>query len=361
MSKLYTVIGRFQPLHKGHVDMINKVLAVRNKGDRVLILVGSSNKTRSLTNPLTYEEREQMILREFQGKGIEVQPLRDYDYNNDKWEHKLHDLLEKECGETHEAIIVGSNKEGDYLLREDWAWGLENLVVESYGGDLSASRIRKLVIDSGSPQDAIKHLTKNCRMFLLQNLTAINFLISECKVVSDYKESWSSAPFPPTFMATDAVVRDNNGKFLLIKRGGEVGTGDLALAGGFLEQELTHEANMKKELQEETTLNLDEVPHEIVTSWLCDAPNRAIRGRMTTYAFLVQLDGTFEEVDDSGCYYFKTTEGEIFEVTPNDDASGIAVLSLAELESAKLFNDHAGLIDKVLQLEEAKVPYTKNF
>ena len=358
MNKLFTIIGRFQPLHKGHVDMINKVIDVCDKDDKVLILVGSSNKTRSLKNPMTYEEREGMIRKEF-GNEVEILPLRDYDYNDHKWEVKLHELLDF-FSVGGEPVLVGSSKEGDDILRQDWARGLETLTVDSYGGDLSASRIRKMVIDSGSPEKAIKHLTKSVRLFLLQNPTAINFLISEGKVVRDYKESWSPAPFAPTFMATDAIVRDNNGKFLLIERGGEVGTGDLALAGGFLEQELTHEDNMKKELKEETTLDLDKVPHTIVTSWLCDAPERAIRGRMTTYAFLVQLDGVFCETPMQDVY-LKTEDGECFPVEPDDDASGISIMTLEELETAKLFNDHAGLIDKVLQLEALNVPYIKNF
>ena len=39
--KLGVILSRCQPLHKGHVDMINKAL---KENDKVLFIIGSANK-----------------------------------------------------------------------------------------------------------------------------------------------------------------------------------------------------------------------------------------------------------------------------------------------------------------------------
>ncbi len=161
-----------------------------------------------------------------------------------------------------------------------------------------------------------------------------------------YKADWAFAPFPNTLQATDAVVRDVTGRFLMIKRKSEFGEGQLALCGGFLEHDIDHETNMKKELEEECSLYLDKTPHEIVTSWFCGAVNRSKRGRMSTNVYLVQLEGKFEDLDLCG----------------GDDAhEDLCYLSKDELDKECLFSDHEGLIERVLHLETLAVPYIKNY
>ena len=51
-------IGRFQPFHIGHYDAINQII---QECDLVKIIIGSSNKSRTKDNPLTFEERKKII------------------------------------------------------------------------------------------------------------------------------------------------------------------------------------------------------------------------------------------------------------------------------------------------------------
>jgi nicotinamide-nucleotide adenylyltransferase len=51
-------IGRFQPFHKGHLEMIKKIL---KKNERVIIAIGSAEKNFIQYNPLTAAERFQVI------------------------------------------------------------------------------------------------------------------------------------------------------------------------------------------------------------------------------------------------------------------------------------------------------------
>lgn len=71
------MVGRFQPLHKGHLKAIVEVLA---KCDELIIVIGSAEESHTSTNPLTAGERYQMLLSSLpegeQGR-IRIVPVRD--------------------------------------------------------------------------------------------------------------------------------------------------------------------------------------------------------------------------------------------------------------------------------------------
>ena len=52
-------IGRFQPLHNGHLAVLQHALTLAR---RIVIVLGSANKPRSPRNPFTESERHEMIL-----------------------------------------------------------------------------------------------------------------------------------------------------------------------------------------------------------------------------------------------------------------------------------------------------------
>ena len=78
-------IGRFQPFHYGHEEVIDKALSL---ADKVILLVGSSNQPRTIKNPFTFEERKMMIKGSYDQKDpslterILIEPLRDQKYND---------------------------------------------------------------------------------------------------------------------------------------------------------------------------------------------------------------------------------------------------------------------------------------
>ncbi len=51
-------LGRFQPFHLGHLDVVKKIL---EKNERVIIVIGSAEKNFLPDNPLTAGERFQLI------------------------------------------------------------------------------------------------------------------------------------------------------------------------------------------------------------------------------------------------------------------------------------------------------------
>jgi nicotinamide-nucleotide adenylyltransferase len=62
------VIGRFQPFHRGHLEVIRKI---SKECDTVTIGIGSAQFSHTLENPFTAGERHLMISRAMKDEGLE--------------------------------------------------------------------------------------------------------------------------------------------------------------------------------------------------------------------------------------------------------------------------------------------------
>ncbi len=74
------LIGRFQPLHLGHMEVIRRAI-----GDYELVIgIGSAQKSHTIDNPFTAGERYEMIYRTLKKEGIgaHIIPIADVDYNS---------------------------------------------------------------------------------------------------------------------------------------------------------------------------------------------------------------------------------------------------------------------------------------
>jgi bifunctional NMN adenylyltransferase/nudix hydrolase len=120
-----------------------------------------------------------------------------------------------------------------------------------------------------------------------------NLLVEEQAYITRYKKEWSVAPYKPTFVTTDAVVVQS-GHVLLVKRRTAPGKGLWALPGGFINEEERLADGVIRELREETKLKVAKrvlegsIKHKHTTVF--DAPNRSLRGRTITNAFLIDLE-----------------------------------------------------------------------
>ncbi len=131
-------LGRFQPLHHGHIYMLNKILKTYNI---IKIGVGSSQNSKSKINPFTYEERVNFITSALNKRGIPSQRFKIYPipdiFNASKWVN-------------HVTSIVGSF---DTLFsNSDWVRQLfqnEGYIVGEKIGifkkKYNASSVRKLI------------------------------------------------------------------------------------------------------------------------------------------------------------------------------------------------------------------------
>jgi len=61
-------VGRFQPLHMGHLKVIEWIL---KKYDRIIIIIGSSNELNTEKNPFSSKEKKEMISKTLKAENIE--------------------------------------------------------------------------------------------------------------------------------------------------------------------------------------------------------------------------------------------------------------------------------------------------
>ena len=74
-------VGRFQPFHRGHLELVRGVTA-SDPSRRLLVVIGSAERSYTWENPFTAGERFEMVVRaldEASVSGVDVVPVPDID------------------------------------------------------------------------------------------------------------------------------------------------------------------------------------------------------------------------------------------------------------------------------------------
>ncbi len=110
-------MGRFQPFHVGHFDLVQTSL---ERGKRVIILLGSHLSRQTLRNPWISEEREQMIqmcLSPTEQARVDVVPICDYEAN-EEWSSTIHREVYSIADFSHKIAIVGHHDGGQKFFSQ---------------------------------------------------------------------------------------------------------------------------------------------------------------------------------------------------------------------------------------------------
>ena len=133
--KIGILIGRFQPLHKGHVNAIE---FARDNSERLFVIVGSAEKSNQERNPFSFEERKRMIGLALKGKklqdNISIVPINDA-RNHTEWIKSIKNTI----GEYN--LIFTNDELTEKLFKEDGAEVL-NVPLQDRN-ELSATEVRK--------------------------------------------------------------------------------------------------------------------------------------------------------------------------------------------------------------------------
>ena len=128
------VLGRFQPLHNGHVRMITKASKL---ADKLVIGVGSSNKSRTYKNPFTYDERNFMISSSINVKiPYSIAGIPDFG-NNDLWIAWIDDNIDFD--------VFVSNADNELKIFDDYGFKTQKL--ELRDDRISSTKVRELMIE----------------------------------------------------------------------------------------------------------------------------------------------------------------------------------------------------------------------
>ncbi len=342
-------IGRFQPLHKGHLTVIRQGL---EQAEQLIILCGSAHQSRSTRNPWTVDEREAMIrncLTDADNRRVKVVPLMDSLYNDELWVRNVQSLVQgmivAHFGTPHRAPKVGlighSKDQSSFYLNLFPQW--QSVKVDNVEG-ISSTPLRQELFSQAEDKPAAESLldkwqgefvvpapvVDQLKAFL--DTSHFAFLQAEQQFVNRYKSAWSDAPYSPVFVTVDALVVQS-GHILLVERKARPGKGLWAVPGGFVDPEETLQDACLRELREETRLKVPTpvLKGSIKRKEVFDDPYRSARGRTITHAFYIELE----------------PNSSLPKVKGGDDARSAFWLPMAELNPSKLFEDHYFIIQQM--------------
>ena len=306
MNKKYDyaiVIGRFQPFHLAHQDLIQHSLHLAEK---VIIILGSARSAPDVKNPFTPAMREEIVRACFPNdeKRLIFRAVRDYPYNDHVWtaevQNIVNQIVEDDEKEHEKIAIVGFFKDkSSYYLNLFPQWQFE----EFYCADkkllsLNATQIREKYFADDEDWRELVPKTVQQYLEIFKTTEFYPNLKSEFEYIQKYREDtrFVGVPYKPVFLTTDIVVVQS-GHILVIRRGFQPGKGLLALPGGFLAENMTLEDSAIKELKEETQIKVPApvLRGSIKTSHVFDYPERSQRGRTVTFAYYIELEPSLKD------------------------------------------------------------------
>lgn len=338
--KIGVFIARLQPFHWAHVDIVK--LAIQ-ENDHVVVVLGSACQAKTIKNPWTTDERELMIRKSLTVEGnshVSVVSAKDYFYNNNMWLSSLQSALgaikvngvEVDLDDCDVTLYGHDKDKSTFYLHLFPKWKLNdvgNLRTEFQ--HLDATLVRSLFF-TGQMDELKKFVPPDVYQMLCTELgtTTYQNLVAEFRHITEYKALWATAPYPPTFVTTDAILI-KSGHVLVTVRGGYPGKGLLALPGGYLNQDERIVDGCLRELKEETRIAVDkdELRKSIVDQRVFDHPDRSLRGRTITHGYCMNLGS-----------------GELPKVKGADDAAKAFWMPLRDVyrREEEFFEDHFHII-----------------
>lgn len=329
MSKPYdtlVLIGRFQPFHNAHLEIVKRATALC---DRLIIVVGSAGQPRTYKNPWTFEERREMIRSATAGLNLQIsiEPNTDTIYNDQAWAVRVQQIAAQHTRPGDRVGIIGHKKDdSSFYLDMFPQWGYEDVELVEF---LSAVDVRDLYFKWTFNSNFIKNVVPDSTyesVMAFRKTEQFAQIVREREFITEHNRQYAGLKYPPIFSTADAVVIQS-GHVLMIKRRAEPGRGLWALPGGYVnaKTDKSVEAAAIRELREETQIRVPApvLRGSIVRSKVFDAVDRSPRGRIITHAFYIQLP-----------------DGELPKVKGSDDAEKARWVPIAEVRSDECFEDH---------------------
>lgn len=289
------VIGRLQPVHLGHLYMIEQALA---QCEQVLILVGSAYRAPTVKNPFSFEQRCQLIrdnlaaLQDDYLARVHFMPIEDVMYDENLWNQSVRAAVHQYAQAPLDVALVAHDKDAStYYLASFPEWRFLSL---PHFRQISATPLRQAWLagylwDNAQLCDQLPTVTQN---FLRDYEQQADYrrLQREHQCITQYQAEWSGTPYPVIFSTTDAVVICQQ-HILLVRRKYPPGQNLLALPGGFLEANEWVYQGLVRELREETAIEVADkkLQSALQTLRVFDHHDRSQIGRVITHAGLFLL------------------------------------------------------------------------
>lgn len=301
--RLAVVIGRFQPVHIGH--MRDVLLPAYRESDHVLILLGSANRAPSPKNPFSPEKRADLIREAYAGEGLECtpdgavprvqfRPLFDYAHTLSMWLEDVQRLvgeyesaLRIAYGRDVEVTLYGTKKDAssfylDHFPQWSTAFGNKNNVTM-----YAATRVRNSLYEGDGAYTELVPPNVREALDAWQETDTFVWCRNEHAFYKKYREPYEAFERDRGHGIIGVTVDPvcfNRGRVLLVKRRFMPGKGLWALPGGYIKAgEETPFQAVLRELREETRFRANR-------SWLFaesvyGTPDRSLKGHTISIGY----------------------------------------------------------------------------
>ncbi len=323
-------IGRFQPFHLAHYELVKEAL---NQAKTAIVVLGSYKSAPAPKNPWSGEEREAMMrdsLTPEENARVKVIMMRDYRYNDNLWLSDLTQKIDEVTNSSNDVVLVGHEHDSSsYYLKMFPQW--KTHFISNIDQFPHATKIRYQYFTHDNAYKAYVHPKTAEYLEEFKKTEKFKRLKAYFDSVQKAKSDWDGAPFPVIFSTVDAVVL-KSGHVLCVRRGKAYGGGQIALPGGFLEVDERIKTGAVRELKEETAIKIskEDLTDAIVDYKYFDHPDRSERGRTISHAFLFNLGS-----------------GPLPQVKGSDDADKAWWMPLREFytREEEFFEDHFHIIN----------------
>jgi len=297
MHEFGVVIGRFQPFHNAHLELVRFAL---KQAQKLVIVLGSANAARDTMNPWSSTQRAEMVracLSSEENLRVEFVHAKDYQSNN-MWLASVQSAIDDITGGSCDIKLIGHKKDAtSFYLKLFPQWG--DYVESGVSSELDATSVR----DNLFRQDKVdvKKMVPLPVFNIIEAWMAtpeFQRLHGEYEDIQNEHAAWLGAPYKPTFVTTDAIVICS-GHVLVGRHGGKYGKGLIAWPGGYINADEYIIDSCIRELREETKLKVttEDLKKSIIDKEVFDSPRRDQRGRVITHAFCFKLpDGALPKV-----------------------------------------------------------------
>ena len=148
MKKKYNhsfMIARFQPLHNGHKTIIDKMLKESNY---ITIILGSAQESHTKENPLTVEQRKNLIINIYGEKNnMKIFYMNDINCDANAWYLYVKKFLNENVKEFGfpEAYYCGDMNNGYYYDKGEFKIEIVDRELQEGYNKISATEVRNMI------------------------------------------------------------------------------------------------------------------------------------------------------------------------------------------------------------------------
>lgn len=145
--KMGLVLGRFNHMHKGHMEIIEMS---RQLCEKTLILIGSASECGTLRNPFKLETRRKVIEKIYEdSKDVIIGVLDDMTNEEDicfEWGRYILDNVKEKYGQEPDLMVYGKDESRKGWFCEEDSAKFSELIVSRNKLEISATQLREYLV-----------------------------------------------------------------------------------------------------------------------------------------------------------------------------------------------------------------------